>query len=575
MTLIETGTQEQVLAASPTTGGTRAAEGSVRSDSILVSLWVTSISGTLDVAVQTMTDEGKLVESFHFSTISSPTVTLITRASGPILQRFRIVATYSAACSYEIYVRGINNMGTVGDVSGPATSTDNAIARFDGTDGKSVQNSPDTIDDSGNISLPSLATVDGRDISVDGAALDAHIANVSNPHATTKAQVGLGNVDNTSDATKNSAVATLTNKTLTSPIINTPTGITKTDVGLSNVANSLQLIASNNLSDLLSTSTARTNLGVAIGTNVQAFSTTLSAFAAYNTAGLITQTAANTYTGRTLTTAASDLTVSNGNGVAGNPLLALATTAVTAGTYFRPGTLTVDSRGRITGVSTGQDPTLYTFLFDDFICNSSAGNTGWTATNSGTGTAVTFGGDADVFNRAVGVVTLNTGSTAAGRSTMFFGGTAVGCGYGSFSIQYRILIPTLSNGTDTYGIAIGFGDTNTAAIPQANGIYFRYDSTTSANWILETANGSTRTSTTSSTAVAAGAWLTLRVDVDAAGTTATYSVNGTSIGTVTTNLPTFPNQFSPLFKIAKTVGTTSLTLVVDYSHFQFIYTSAR
>jgi hypothetical protein len=53
----------------------------------------------------------------------------------------------------------------------------------------------------------------------------------------TKADVGLGNVDNTSDATKNSAVATLTNKTLTSPVITNPTGLTKTDVGLSNVDN--------------------------------------------------------------------------------------------------------------------------------------------------------------------------------------------------------------------------------------------------------------------------------------------------------------------------------------------------
>jgi hypothetical protein len=53
----------------------------------------------------------------------------------------------------------------------------------------------------------------------------------------TKSDVSLGNVDNTSDATKNSAVATLTNKTLTSPVINTPTGIVKGDVGLGNVDN--------------------------------------------------------------------------------------------------------------------------------------------------------------------------------------------------------------------------------------------------------------------------------------------------------------------------------------------------
>jgi hypothetical protein len=52
-----------------------------------------------------------------------------------------------------------------------------------------------------------------------------------------KAAVGLSNVDNTSDATKNSAIATLTNKTLTSPVINSPTGLVKADVGLSNVDN--------------------------------------------------------------------------------------------------------------------------------------------------------------------------------------------------------------------------------------------------------------------------------------------------------------------------------------------------
>jgi hypothetical protein len=52
-----------------------------------------------------------------------------------------------------------------------------------------------------------------------------------------KAAVGLSNVDNTSDATKNSAVATLTNKTLTSPVINSPTGLVKADVGLGNVDN--------------------------------------------------------------------------------------------------------------------------------------------------------------------------------------------------------------------------------------------------------------------------------------------------------------------------------------------------
>lgn len=43
------------------------------------------------------------------------------------------------------------NFGPAGDVDGPASSTDNAVARFDGTTGKLIQNSTVTIDDNGNV----------------------------------------------------------------------------------------------------------------------------------------------------------------------------------------------------------------------------------------------------------------------------------------------------------------------------------------------------------------------------------------------------------------------------------------
>lgn len=71
-----------------------------------------------------------------------------------------------------------------GDVSGPASSTDNAIVRFDGASGKTIQdytsNAP-TVSDTGDMNIDGdldvenivvAGNVDGRDVSADGTKLD-------------------------------------------------------------------------------------------------------------------------------------------------------------------------------------------------------------------------------------------------------------------------------------------------------------------------------------------------------------------------------------------------------------------
>lgn len=79
---------------------------------------------------------------------------------------------------------------------------------------------------------------------------------------------------------------------------------------------------SNNLSDLTNAATARTNLGVAIGTDVQAYDADLTAVAALATTGIAARTGAGTWALRTIAVAAG-LAISNADGVAGNPTISL------------------------------------------------------------------------------------------------------------------------------------------------------------------------------------------------------------------------------------------------------------
>lgn len=200
------------------------------------------------------------------------------------------------------------------------------------------------------------------------------------------------------------------------------------------------------------------------------------------------------------------------------------------------------------------------WYYSDFYENNVTAPNIWGAWAAGVGAA--YGKTATV-NTRIGIVSCSTGTTAAGTSGMYSDVASMIFGAGSYVFETEFYLYNLSTAIEEYMYLFGFGDLMNAE--PNNGVYFKYNRVAGVNWFLSTADAGARTNTDSGIAVTAGAWIKLKVVVNATGTLASYYINEILVGTVNTNIPVAAGRtVGSLWNILKTVGITPRLFLVDW-----------
>jgi hypothetical protein len=228
--------------------------------------------------------------------------------------------------------------------------------------------------------------------------------------------------------------------------------------------------------------------------------------------GLQSQTSTGVWNGRTIT-AGSGISVSNGDGISGNPTI----TASPA-----PG-----------GLST-------VLVYDDFLGDN--GNTNYSnpVGNSALPGSVGGGGGTVTSPTAVatnpGVVSLNaTGSNEVSILGPHYGIVAGG---GTITIQWLCKLPVLSDATNRYTARIGLTNLFATTSDPTKGCWFQYvDNVNSGNWQIKSAGAATTTANTSTAADTN--WNNFKIVINAGNTSVSFYINNVEVANspIATNLP--------------------------------------
>lgn len=216
-------------------------------------------------------------------------------------------------------------IGASSDVSGPASSTDNAITRWDGTGGDTLQNSSGTLDDNGLMVLPvgGTGTPTAGYFFVDNGTgiYESSSDNIRFRSGGTDAW----NISSTTFGGFNVGEARISHTAAPQY-----TFLSDTDTGMGRTgANALSLYTGAVAALSIDSSQNIAVAGTVDGRDIAADGSTLDTAildADFGSNGMMARTASGSYASRTITGTSNEISVSNGTGASGNPTLSLPST---------------------------------------------------------------------------------------------------------------------------------------------------------------------------------------------------------------------------------------------------------